>query len=215
MHIKNLIFKAKSLLSNCKVSQRCGLTLIEVLITVSLISLLSLVLYTSLVNGMKVWKKSQELVAEEDIVIFFDKIGADLRNVVSYEGLSCLGTETSFAFPALVSVLADPNSGFRQDEYVDQIGTVKYFFDKETGSLYREVANYSLALKGDFLSKRKIAGNITDFRLQYFSIEKNKEVKSKEIEEIIPYAVKIEVQFTDGKQPKVLNKYISIPLGHR
>lgn len=192
-----------------------GLTFIEMLVTVALVSLLSLVLYTSLINGMKVWKRSQGLITEEDIVIFFDKLSSDLRNTFWYEGFSFEGDRESLAFPAFVDVIADSQSQFSQGEYIEQLGQVKYFFDPQGGCVYKQIANYSQARDAVFPRKQKLVCNISQMRFTYYFREDQKEVARSDISGTVPLAVEVELTFQDKKirQRKQIKRFIHLPLG--
>ena len=56
------------------------MTLVEMLIVVGLVSFVMVAIYTSFANGLKVWKRSQQLVIEEDVAIFFDKFSQHFYN---------------------------------------------------------------------------------------------------------------------------------------
>ncbi len=191
-----------------------GFTLIEVLVTVSLISLLSFMLYSSLVNGLKIWKKSQQLVVEEDVAIFFDKISRGLQNTFNHSELKFRGNAQMISFPSLLNMLTDKKSSLGEGKYVQQMGQVKYYFDKETGAIFEQKANYGQALNNVFSNPRKIVGGITSFQILYYYLDGDKEVEGNKIEEQIPNAVKVEVLFQEGLRSKILNKWINIPVGN-
>src|SRR3989338_2632588 len=59
-------------------------TLIEMLLVTSLMAMIGLAVYHSLVNGMKIWDASTRYTAEEDVALFFDKISQDIRSATNY-----------------------------------------------------------------------------------------------------------------------------------
>ena len=73
-----------------------GLTLIEILLVLSLVSIISIALYKALRNGLQVWERSRYLVVEEDIAIFFDKITQDIKNSYFIQRLDLKGRKRIF-----------------------------------------------------------------------------------------------------------------------
>ena len=90
-----------------KIKQKNALTLIETLLVVSFVSLVSIAIYKSLASGIKVWGKAHDLVVEEDIAVFFDKITSDLRNTFYYSDLDFYGENYRMSFPTIVHTLKD------------------------------------------------------------------------------------------------------------
>ncbi|HSV43921.1 MAG TPA: hypothetical protein VLJ10_05135, partial [Candidatus Bathyarchaeia archaeon] len=65
-------------------ANKISFTLIELLLVASLLSLISVSLYQALSNGLRVWQYTRRLSVEEDVMIFLDKLSADLRNSFDY-----------------------------------------------------------------------------------------------------------------------------------
>ena len=189
------------------------MTFIELTIVVSLISLLSLAIFNALSNGIKIWNKSNQLVLEEDVSIFFDKLTSDLHNAIIFSKLDFDGGETRFTFPAIIKVLPDPNSGLPADEYVDQIGLVQYYFDVTNRAVYRRQANYGQALKKEFNEPQKLVSSVEKFRFKYVYLTDNEEIISNNVLEILPSGLEVEVTFLDQKQEKTMTKIIDILIG--
>jgi len=190
-----------------------GLTLIEMLIVCALVSMLGLVLYTSLVNGMKIWQRSQKLVVEEDVVIFFDKISRDMRNSFFHSEISVQGDADSFYFPTIVRVLADPKMELAQGEFCHQIGAVHYYFDSFEKKIYRRQGSYGQATQGKLGSSQALVDSVEDVSFEYLYFSEDKEVLSRAIHGFIPDAVKIEVEFSGTNDSHTLTKFIDIPIG--
>lgn len=192
---------------------KCGMTLIEILLVVSLVAGISITLYHSLVNGLKVWQKSQLLVAEEDVAVFFDKISFDLKNAVLMSNLRYYGHSTQFGFPAIVKTLADPNSTFTQGEYVDQIGSVEYYFDSFQKTMNRRAANYSLALNRRFGLESTLIHSVSNATFKYYYFSDQGESISDVVLDVIPIGVEIEIELDGQGAKKILKRYIEIPIG--
>ena len=89
-------------LNSRRLLSRRAMTLMEILIVVSLIAMMSVAIFNALSNGMKIWKRSQQMVIEEDIAVFFDKIAHDIRNAFVFSQFRFEGDELRFAFPTMV-----------------------------------------------------------------------------------------------------------------
>ena len=194
---------------------RDGFTLIEMLIVVSLFSLVSLAIYTSIASGLNVWDRSRGRIIEEDIAIFFDKISMDLRNSFFYSKIEPVGSKNRFSFPCRVWVPADSRLGLAKGEYVEQLGKVEYFFDRNKHQLIRRIANYSQALADDYGSSQALLNRVEDVYFRYFYFWDNKEVEAYKIENgVLPSRVKACVVISDPcGNKRTISKYIDVPIG--
>ncbi|MBF0484433.1 MAG: prepilin-type N-terminal cleavage/methylation domain-containing protein [Candidatus Omnitrophica bacterium] len=188
---------------------KTGMTLVEILITVSLFAAVSLAIYRSLDGGIRVWKKSQQLVIEENIAIFFDKFTSDLRNAFEYSLIEAKGTENSLLFPALVYTPQDQALG--KDAYVRQIGSIEYYFDAGERAVYRRQFNYSQAVKNKMVDAKKVLSGIDEMNLKYFFMSEKKGIDSRNFSAVLPYGLEVEIKFTDMYGARSLNKIIFIP----
>lgn len=184
----------------------------EILLVCSLISLVNLALYNSFANGLKVWKKIHQLVIEEDILIFLDKLTADLRNAYYFSQLTAQGTEHRFTFPTIVHVSADPRSGLPEGTYVHQMGQVEYYFDGIGKKLYRRQANYGQALQGRPSDPIILIKAIEDIKFRYFYLTDQGEKMADHVLETLPSRVEVEMTFTSHEGKRVFSKSIDLPI---
>ena len=188
-----------------------AMTLIEVLIAVSLVTLISIAIYNSLSNGVKIWQRSQRLVIEEDINIFFDKLSQDIRNSFPYSKIKFEGNETSLSFPTMVHTLADARIGLSPNEYVEQIGKVEYYFDLTDRGLYRRQANYSQAIYETYQPAIKIIPAIENIKFSYFyQTDKGEEI-SREALATLPAGIEVKIEFSDKQGRRTMSKFIHVP----
>lgn len=196
---------------------RRGFTFTEMILVISVISVLGLALYQSISHGLRIWERTQRFLLEEDVAIFFDRITRDLHNAFNYSLLFFEGEEDRIAFATIVRVPVDRKIRPAGDAYTDQIGRVEYYCDGLQSILYRRVANYSQALEGTFGKARLIARPVASLKFYYYvRDEEAVEVKT-QIEEVLPLAVRVEVEFLDpdGRLRKA-KRVINIPAGgHR
>lgn len=194
-------------------SSKQGMTLMEVLIVISLISMISVAIYGALSNGINVWEKSNQLVVEEDVAIFFDKIAVDLHNAFLYSKIQFEGNEFRFSFPTVVYTQADSMSGISQDKYVYQIGEVEYYFNLLDKNIYRRQANYSQALSEQFGPPQLLVNSVERLNFRYFYITDEGELLTDSVFEVLPAGIEIEVEFMDSEQNKIMRKIIDVPVG--
>lgn len=193
-------------------SKSRGVTLIEVLIAASLVSLISFVLYSSFSMGLKVWERSRRLLVEEDITVFFDKISCDLRNAFFYSRIKFEGNTCRLSFPSIVYTPMDAKIASLKDEYTDQVGGVTYYYDNVIDGIYRRQANYSQALNAEFVQPRLIVRSVDGMKFRYCYLTAEGEIFSKKILDTIPFGVEVEVMFSDNYGQRVIRKFINIPV---
>ena len=189
-----------------------GFTLVETLLVVSMIAMIGLTLYATLSSGVKLWQRGQQFVAEEDISIFFDKIGGELRNSFEYSLIQFKGREKEISFPTLVRA---PLYSTKKDKgfYADQIGRVEYYFDSSKKQLFRRQADYGQALAGDFDRERPLLNNIESVQFNYFYLDfVAGRPERTTVMDAIQIMVRIDVEFVDEKgQKRILNKIVALP----
>lgn len=196
-------------MSRVRLSEK-GVTLMETLIVVSLIAMTSMAIYSALANGLKVWKRTQQLVVEEDIVIFFDKLSQDLRNTYFYAKFNFDGGKQKITFPAIIQMLPDKQIRGAGQDYVSQLGKVEYYYDGLEDIIYRRQANYSQSLSGRFSKKRALVRNIQAVNFKYFYYAEGREIYSPEAFETYPARIEVEVEFSDKQGNKRMNRSIDL-----
>ena len=190
-----------------------GMTLMEILLVASLISIISVAIYNALSNGLRVWERSRQVVVEEDIAIFIDKLTTDLHNTFFYSKIKIEGNDYRFTFPTMVSVMADKRGPGPYGEYQDQLGRVEYYFDYATHAIYRRQANYSQAIMGDYFSQPQLLVSLVDrLKIEYYYLTDEGEVFSQDIFDVLPSGLEITVEFSDSQKTKKFFKVVNVPL---
>ena len=190
-----------------------GMTLIEMLLVVSLIGMVSIGIYNALSSGLKVWKKSNQLVIEEDVAIFFDKISGDLRNVFYFSKIPMEGNNIRFSFPTIIYDVPNLPIGEESSDLVDQVGVVEYYFDGLSDGLYRRQANYGQSQRGEFGAGRLLVPFVEDVQFRYYYLTETDELYSDTVLELIPSGVEITVEFNDPQGRKIMKKSIQLLIG--
>jgi prepilin-type N-terminal cleavage/methylation domain-containing protein len=196
-----------------KGSKRNGFTFVEMLLAVSLVGLISLALYQSLSNGLRIWKHAQKFVVEEDIGIFLEKISHDLRNTFKYSLISFDGREKRIAFPTIVRTLQDKKRASGRTNYIDQIGKVEYSFDKAHKTISRRQANYGQAMEEEYGAERLLAKPVHSLRFLYYYIEDGEYKEKRQATELMPVAVRVEIEFfEDTGKKRTVERVVPIPV---
>lgn len=189
-----------------KKKSSAGMTLIELLITMTILSVISLAIYASLNSGLKIWKRINQQLTHEDLDIFFDRFGHDLRNCARFTGLTFTGTQERVEFP---TILPSPRFGS------DVIGRVAYAYDPQAKTLTRVQQDFSQIHSGEESSKIQPVPDLGLVKFHYYVYDKQtKEYSWREdfLEEDFPLAVRIELELGDGSQAQSFTRTVSIPI---
>lgn len=215
MNYVDIIMKTVRRFKGLKASKaaRKAFTLIEILLVTSLISVISVAIVHTLVNGLKIWQRAGGLDQQEDIAIFFDRLGQELRNSVSFSQMHFDGTKDRIDFGTIVRTPADVKVSHGNNEYVNQIGRVEYYFDGTKKDIYRSQANYSQALNNAFGRKRLLLHRIQSLKFQYVYKSGKDYVLQDKAKNIIPSGVIVDVAFNVGKEKRTMRRLIHIPVG--
>ena len=193
---------------NCK-----AFTFVEMLLVISLLSVIAIAVFRAFVNGVKIWEKSYEARPEKDIMIFFDKLSQDLHNAMTYSLIRFEGKEHMVSFPAIVRTLQDPNLSGGQDIYINQIGRVEYDYDPLKNRIYRKQAGYGQALKDDFDNEQILADGILSLVFQY-DYREEKGFQTRQIaRETLPSYLQAAVTYGDIRNPRRIQKDIPVFIG--
>ena len=188
-----------------KILKQNSYTLIEMLLVVSILAMMSLSLFHALSSGLSIWERSTGFVVEEDIAIFLDKIGEDLRNSFPYSKMPFVGKGTLLRFPTRIRTFRA-----QDQEILERMGEVEYYYDLEKKSLFRRQLSYGQALRGDAGKERLVLSAVL-VHFAYYFLDGNEAVLKEGIDTAMPRAVAIEVDFLDGRQKRSFRKLINLP----
>jgi prepilin-type N-terminal cleavage/methylation domain-containing protein len=192
---------------------RRGFTLTEVLLVSCMFAVISLAVFNAFSNGFKLWARGQHVMVEGDMAIFLDRIGEDLRSVVTITGIPFKGDSMQLSFPAIILAPTDENGSRAPEGTGDQIGAVRYFFEPAEKKIYRSQATYGQALKLQWSQPVEVASLIEDVSMRYyFKADRGLDVKS-QTDEGIPLGVSIDVQFMIDGQIRHMRRFLLIPVG--
>ena len=183
------------------------------LLVTSLMAMIGLAVYHSLINGIKIWDVSNRYTVEEDIAIFFEKISQDLRNAFPYSKIDFRGDHQSIAFPRMVHVLSNSQGTSSGGRYLDQIGKVEYYFDVTQKKILKKQADYGQALTGEFAQPQEMTGPVERLNIDYIYLTDKEEIHSEQVLETFPSSVQVEVTFSDNMGSHLMKKIIDLPMG--
>lgn len=188
------------------VSRKQGFTFVEMLIVSAILSVVALAIYAAFNNGIKIWQKVNQPLAEEDLDIFLDKFAADLRNTFKFTGIKFLGAKDWLGFPTLVSSL-----GLEKRTP----GQVIYFYDAQTKTLSRKQKDFAQVYAEEEGTINQTLRNLRGLKFQYYVYDKDKKEYlwlEEWLREDLPLAVRIELEVIDGEKINKFSKTVGIPV---
>ncbi len=180
-------------------------TLIEMLIVTAMLSVVSLAVYATFNNGIKIWQRINQEMPAEEVDIFFEKFTSDLRNSLKVSNISSSGKEDEFELPALVN---SRRLGMT-------IGKVRYRFDYAKGALTRQRMDYSDIYNGESGIEEILLRNVKSLKFQYYIYDSEKQEylwQDEWIKQELPLALRIELELKNNDQTNKFIKTVSIPV---
>lgn len=141
---------------------RSGFTLVELLIVLSLLAAISLAVYGGLAAGVRVWKSIDASINEIDFMMGWKRFRKDLVNHLSLHGIGFYGTPYEISFPGLVAV--KDAEGLTHQE----IGRIRYHFDKSNRNLCREAITYPNLVRGLGSDCQPVISSVKDVTIKYY-----------------------------------------------
>jgi len=208
---------------------RKGFTFIELLVSMAVVSLVGLAVYSVFVNGIGAWRRGTiDRTYLRSIRIDSERMVRDLKNTFSFSNIAFEGTEDFVRFPALILVTSDSD----QEEKIEnhyEVGRITYFYDQGEKSLCKEKKTYPEIFEegetdeddkaNDLVGETLITG-LSSLKFSYCYLDNAtqkydwKDDWKKEEQDSIPRAVKIEMSFEeDFIEEGEFNRTVFIPIG--
>jgi prepilin-type N-terminal cleavage/methylation domain-containing protein len=195
-----------------KIKKQTGFSLVEMLIVLSIITVLGTTAFMMLSSGLDIWKKATRMSIDHDLRIFVDKLKQDLGAISKYGGIRIRGTKTEMTFPCYIVSAYDPPWLGEQESDLRQINEVAYKYENSHDTLKR---SYRKLYEHDFVTKTLLR-DISSFSFSYFYRQDDKESLKeydKLNEGIVPKFIKINVKyFVLDKKQKEFSEMIEVPL---
>lgn len=205
---------------------RRSFTLVELLIAVTVVSLVAVALYSVFSNGLKAWRiGNRDRSYARNLRLVSEKMDRDLRNAFQFSHIPFEGTEDSIMFAALVLVESDADEDISESEEEAAehcaVGRIAYFYDSQKDALCREVKPFSEVFADEEVGEGEVLIEyVGDLELSYCYLDnatenyKWKDDWETEEQDSIPQAVKIEMSFKKGSERKEdFVKTVFLPVG--
>ncbi|UCC94428.1 MAG: prepilin-type N-terminal cleavage/methylation domain-containing protein [Candidatus Omnitrophota bacterium] len=192
------------------VCRKRGFTLIEILISTSLLVIVGLAIYSTFNSGIKIWQKVRKSYEGEDVNILFEKFTTDLKNSFHYKGVKFIGSKHNVIFPTLVTA-PSAASGLRKG-----VGQVSYRFDEDGGSIIQEKRNLSAIYKEKEGIIREILRDVKLLEFTYYMHDPLSDeyfwVEEWTEEETFPLAVSMKLEIIYDAKTYQFTKKVNIPV---
>jgi prepilin-type N-terminal cleavage/methylation domain-containing protein len=182
-------------------SNRAGFTFIELMVALTIFSVIASTIYYALNAGINVYTKGDSIIAKNQATrVFFDTVARDVRNAVLYPNISSEWGEESIAFAAIVNV-------YRKERMTTRMVKIAYSFDPETGRVTRSSAGLSEGFRGEYAEKEIILEEVESLKFSYADKDSNLEEQygwsgKSELEGKVPRGVKIKLTLKDKDELK-------------
>jgi len=185
-------------------------TFVELLVVVSLFSILSLTVYATFASGMRMWSRIQDTsLIQRKVSLGLEKFSLELRQALDFSKIGFTGKSNEISFPFLAdSVIQDgPSNGVVT---VKEILRITYFLEQKT--LFRKLDTFKDILEEKEQAKIKtLLSDIEDLKFSFAYREEGKDQYSWkdtwDKEEGIPVIVKMELKIKDAQ----ITEAITIP----
>jgi prepilin-type N-terminal cleavage/methylation domain-containing protein len=182
-----------------------GFTLVEVLIVTIILAIISLAIFSTFSNGIKIYNRINSEVTLGDTVIFCDRLGQDLRNSLNFTLIKFVGKPEELEFASIL------NSARMQKRSVSR---VKYAWESSSEKIQRFTSDYSGVYSQEELFARQSLDKVKSllFRYYYFdNLTKDFAWAEEWKREGFPVAVRMELEFKDNPEVKFTRTF-DIPI---
>lgn len=189
-----------------------GFTLVELLVTMSLVTTVLLVLFSILSGGVRVWERIVcGSVSEQEFSVASVQLRSGIRGYHPFSPIPFKGSSDEFSFAAL---LLQPDEDALELLY--EPGRRSFYFDRRQKQLCRAEQFYRGMRRADARGVcRPVLEQVESVRFRYYAYDsKNKSFawNSQWKSEDPPLAVQAEVQYEDRCRLEKTKKTILVPI---
>jgi len=200
---------------------RRGFTLIEIMVSVVIVSLVAIAVYAVLASGIRLWRRGNlDRSFSRQVRVSTEKLSREIRNIFKFSKIDFAGKEDSLEFAGLILNKTPDEDGQVQEYY--EVGKVSYLFDQAEQALYKKETPYYL-LQREEEEKEQLPGEVViseleEVKFSYCYLDsasadhKWKSNWDRQEQHSLPLAVKFEMTFEDPEQP-ALENIVLIPVG--
>ena len=196
-----------------------GFTLIELMVSASILGLISLAILTTFGSGFSVYERIQSYGGTQaDILLALEEMETNLRNAFPFTPIALQGDAQSVRLPAIIQGYISVDG---EEVPVTSVGKVSYFLEEDDDGqpfLARLEQNYSEALKGDDVpdGRSSALASVRSVKFSYYAPSEDGKTYEwqdswGEEDKGFPAGVKIEVTYQDGQAQADLTRTVMIP----
>ncbi len=187
-----------------------GFTLVEMLVSLVILSFLAAIIETTFFQGVKLWQRGMREYPERKTDIFFEKVLTELRGSIVYQNPPLQGASNFVEFYTLEPDLK---------RNVKTPTRIRYFFDPPSDTILREREKYEeiLYLNRKGGKGRVVLDGVTHFKLEYYTFDtkRNSPIWRKNWSEpCMPEAIKFNLEYEGSKKTRVARTF-KIPKSYR
>ena len=188
-----------------------GFTLLELLITTSLIALMGLAIYSTFARGVMVWDRgSKTNIVEREVRFTLRSLAKELRSSFKFSGIEFKGTKNEISFPTYVNT-----AGIAQAPKWE-VGRVSYFFDSKKNTFSRWQKSYIDLFQPEKPEAEKVIPQIKDLGIKYYYFSAKDKMyiwkDSWDDKENFPLGVKMTLTIGSGEDEKEFIKTVYLEI---
>ena len=176
---------------------RSAFTLIELLVVAAILALVGAAIGACIAGGIRVWDRARTFhVAESEALLGLERFSSDVMNTFHFYAIPFEGATAELSLPALV-VASEGGVG-----EAGRVGTVRYYFDRGRGGLYRLSAVFPLSPPQRSAGAEEVVSGLSDLRLTYLDRRNGGWEDAWQNRTNRPSGVRVEMRFVDGDRSR-------------
>lgn len=186
---------------------KSAFTLIELIVTLSIVVMIAAAVFSTLAGGINVYKRVKAYGGQQrDALLSLERLEKELNNVFIISGINFTGDSKNIAFPCFASALFENTSG---------LGRISYRFDDKTGDFLRAEQGYAETMEPQPAVPKKVA-SLKGLSFNYYYFDQDTESYAWkdfwDTDGKIPVGVKIEAEFETGAKVIKVSRIVFIPI---